>query len=150
MEFSRPEYWSGQPVSSPADLPDPGIELGSPALQMDFLPAELPGKPIRKPQAYSERTCDLKVQKGDCIGFLAEGTNYYNVLESANSLMLISPSSTGIESHSIHQAQGCPKQRQFPFQLHSCQCVSRNILIGKQHPAFRSFQYITAVCHLGP
>ena len=28
------------------DLPDPGIELGSPALQVDSLPAELPGKPI--------------------------------------------------------------------------------------------------------
>ena len=28
------------------DLPDPGIELGSPVLQADSLPAELPGKPI--------------------------------------------------------------------------------------------------------
>ena len=33
-------------MPSPWDLPDPGIELGSPALQMDSLPAELPGKPI--------------------------------------------------------------------------------------------------------
>ena len=31
--------------SSPADLPDPGIEPGSPELQEDSLPAELPGKP---------------------------------------------------------------------------------------------------------
>ena len=31
--------------SSPGDLPDPGIELGSPVLQADSLPAELPGKP---------------------------------------------------------------------------------------------------------
>ena len=38
------EYWSRQPIMSPADLPDPGIELGSPALQVDSLPAELPGK----------------------------------------------------------------------------------------------------------
>ena len=30
---------------SPGDLPNPGIELGSPALQVDFSPAELPGKP---------------------------------------------------------------------------------------------------------
>ena len=44
-EFSRPEYWSGSPIPSPADLPDPGIEPGSPALQADSLPAELPGKP---------------------------------------------------------------------------------------------------------
>ena len=40
MEFFRPEYWSGQPIPSPADLPDPGFELGSPALQADSLPAE--------------------------------------------------------------------------------------------------------------
>ena len=34
MEFSRQEYWSGQPFPSP-DLPDPGIEPESPALQAD-------------------------------------------------------------------------------------------------------------------
>ena len=41
------EYWSGhrQPIPSPADLSDPGIELGSRALKVDSLPAELPGKP---------------------------------------------------------------------------------------------------------
>ena len=39
------EHWSGQPVPSPADLPDPGIEPGSPALQADSLPTELSGKP---------------------------------------------------------------------------------------------------------
>ena len=38
------EYWSGQPIPSPGDLPYPGIKLGSPALQVDSLPAELPGK----------------------------------------------------------------------------------------------------------
>ena len=37
------EYWSGHPIPSPADLPDPGIELGSPALQADSLPSELSG-----------------------------------------------------------------------------------------------------------
>ena len=30
MEFSRQEYWSGLPFPSPGDLPDPGIEPGSP------------------------------------------------------------------------------------------------------------------------
>ena len=34
------EYWSGWPFPSPGDLPDPGIELGSPALQADSLPVE--------------------------------------------------------------------------------------------------------------
>ena len=42
-EFSRPEYQSGWPFLSPGDLPNPGIERRSPAL--DSLPAELPGKP---------------------------------------------------------------------------------------------------------
>ena len=45
MEFSRQEYWSGLPFPSPGDLPNPGIEPGSPALQADTLPSELPGKP---------------------------------------------------------------------------------------------------------
>ena len=32
MGFSRQENWSGLPFPSPGDLPDPGIEPGSPAL----------------------------------------------------------------------------------------------------------------------
>ena len=44
MEFSRPEYWSGEPFPSPVDLPDTGIKPGSPALQVDSLPTELSGK----------------------------------------------------------------------------------------------------------
>ena len=32
MELLKQEYWSGLPIPSPKDLPDPGIELGSPAL----------------------------------------------------------------------------------------------------------------------
>ena len=45
MEFSRPEYWSGWPFSSPGYLPNPGIEPRSPTLQADSLPAEPQGKP---------------------------------------------------------------------------------------------------------
>ena len=45
MGFSRQEYWSGLPCPSPGDLPNPGIELRSPALQADSLPSEPPGKP---------------------------------------------------------------------------------------------------------
>ena len=48
MGFSRPEYSSGFPFPSPADLPNPGIELGSSALQVDSLLTELSGKPIVK------------------------------------------------------------------------------------------------------
>ena len=45
IEFFRLEYWSGLPFPSPGDLPDPGTESGSPALQSDSLLNEPPGKP---------------------------------------------------------------------------------------------------------
>ena len=40
MEFSRQEYWSGEPFPTPEDLPDPGIELVSPALAGGFFTTE--------------------------------------------------------------------------------------------------------------
>ena len=46
MEFSRLEYWSAKAFPSPGDLPNPGIEPRSPALQMDSLPAEPQGKTL--------------------------------------------------------------------------------------------------------
>ena len=54
------EYWSGYPIPSPADLPDPGIEPGSPALQADSLPTEQWGMPK---VLYSTEKTD-KVLKG--------------------------------------------------------------------------------------
>ena len=45
MDFSRPECWSGLPCPPPGNLPNPGIEPRSPALQADSLPAEPQGKP---------------------------------------------------------------------------------------------------------
>ena len=45
MGFSRQEYWSGLSFPSPGDLPDPGIEPGSPALQADSLLTEPHGSP---------------------------------------------------------------------------------------------------------
>jgi len=50
MEFSKQEYWSGLSFPSPGDLPDPEIELRSPALQADALPSESGegnGKPLQ-------------------------------------------------------------------------------------------------------
>ena len=49
MKFSRQEYWSGLPSPSPGDLPNSGIEPGSPALKADSLLSE----PTRKPN-YSK------------------------------------------------------------------------------------------------
>ena len=44
MGFSRQEYLSGLPFPSPDDLPYPGIQPRSPALQADSLPSELQGR----------------------------------------------------------------------------------------------------------
>ena len=41
MGFSRQEYWSGLPIPSLGDLPNPGLEPRSPALRVDSLPTEL-------------------------------------------------------------------------------------------------------------
>ena len=46
MGFSKQEYWSGLPFPSPEDLPDLGIEPGSPALQAESLTFELQGSPV--------------------------------------------------------------------------------------------------------
>ena len=45
MGFPRQENWSGLLFPSPEDLPNPGFEPGSPALQVDSLLTEPPGKP---------------------------------------------------------------------------------------------------------
>ena len=46
MGFSKQECWSGLPLPFPGDLPDPGIQPGSPTLQADALPSEPLGHPI--------------------------------------------------------------------------------------------------------
>ena len=48
MGFSRQEYWSGLPCPPPGDVPDPGIEPRSLALQADSLPAELQGESLAR------------------------------------------------------------------------------------------------------
>ena len=47
MGFSRQEHWSGLPFPSPGDIPEPGNESGSPALQADSLLFELLGEPYQ-------------------------------------------------------------------------------------------------------
>ena len=53
MGLSRQEHWSGLSCPPPGDLANPGIKLGSPALQADSLPTELSGKPLEFPMLYS-------------------------------------------------------------------------------------------------
>ena len=76
MGFSRQECWSGLPLPSPGDPPDPGIEPGSPALQADALPSEPPEKP----------TSDVVLSKSHipCLvphfSYLYSGDNYGTTL----------------------------------------------------------------------
>ena len=56
MGFPRQKYWSGLSFLSPKNLPNPGIEPGSPALQADSLPSEPPGKPTKSYSVQSSRS----------------------------------------------------------------------------------------------
>ena len=56
MGFSRQEYWSGLPFPPPEDLPNPGIEPGSSALQTDAFPSKPLGKP-RIPKKGNAKEC---------------------------------------------------------------------------------------------
>ena len=76
MTFSRQEFGSGLPFRSPGDLPNPGIEPRSPALQADSLPSEPPGKP----QSGLPFPC-LRV-------FLTQGSNLHLLHWQADSLPL--------------------------------------------------------------
>ena len=61
MGFPRQEYWSGLSFPSPGDLPNPGIEPSSPALQADSLLSEPPGKPVCQVGAPSDpSSCDSR------------------------------------------------------------------------------------------
>ena len=62
MRFPRQEYWSGLPFISPGDLPDPGIELASPALAGKFLTTEPPGKPMHSLATKKIHLCETANQ----------------------------------------------------------------------------------------
>ena len=97
MEFSRPEYWSGQPFPSPGNLPNPGIKPRSLALQADFLPA----KPTREAQLNHRRTqfslyykyiylCNSRIRTDICGSVCEYGyTNIYNVFRTGQIVLQI-------------------------------------------------------------
>ena len=74
MGFPRQEYWSVCiTISFSGNLPDPGIEPRSPALQADALPSEPPGKPniilystVLKKLLYSSKSCPTLCEPMDC------------------------------------------------------------------------------------
>ena len=62
MGFSRKEYWSGLTFPSLEDLPNPGIKLGSLALQADPLPTELlQGRPPRNLEDNINMKSDMRI-----------------------------------------------------------------------------------------
>ena len=70
MEFSRQEYYSGQPFPSPGHLPDPGIEPRYPALQADSLSSEPPGKPEIMVRNSLKVHIEIFVDKMMCLGII--------------------------------------------------------------------------------
>ena len=97
MEFSRPAHWSGLPFLSPGDLPDPGVEPGSPALQANSLPSEPPGKLVQSQGLFTctAVTPSHSSSMGGCAVFL----------------LLVEPASSHPTSETVHQPQLLPSQR---------------------------------------
>ena len=87
MEVSKQEYWSGQPFPSSGDLPDPGIEPGSPALQANSLPSEPPiGSPVGRHLSHFWfgavfwRTCTFLMDVDQEVEMLAHGVGVCLIL----------------------------------------------------------------------
>jgi len=75
MRFSRQEYWSGLPFPSPGNLPKPGIETRSPALQADSLLTEL---------EHRNRGC-----MAECKGAVEKGWDDYLIPSPQNCYHLL-------------------------------------------------------------
>ena len=74
MGFSRQECWSGLLFPPPGDLPDPGIEPGSPTLQADALPSKW--TEIICKLFFSVSACDRKDRVKEIWGCMSVGTTF--------------------------------------------------------------------------
>ena len=110
MGLSRQEYWSGMPYPSPGDLPDSGIEPGSPALQADSLTSEPLGKPMYmyihrhvRTHIYTHRAAKIRISF-----FLQQYRNFYQLFsKSANSNnALITHTIPNTQTSNQYQLQG--------------------------------------------
>ena len=87
------------PIPSPGDLPDPGIQPGSPALQEDSLLTELSGKPSRE-ERNSQFTASKGSGGGGFPGF-SDGKTLATVQETrVRSLVWEDPLEKGMATHS--------------------------------------------------
>ena len=88
--FSRQEYWSGLPFPSPGDLPNPGMEPGSPALEADTLTSEPPGKCSNVKQCFLSFCESESVSHSVMLDSLqSHGLRSTRLLFSCNSLARI-------------------------------------------------------------
>ena len=77
MGFSRQEYWSGLPCPPPGDLSNSENEPQSPALPVDSLPSEPPGKPFKQRHCLKEQSISLRKKERMDMGrqmFLAQSS----------------------------------------------------------------------------
>ena len=89
MGFFRQEYWSGLPFPSPGDLPNPGIERGSLALQEDSLPSEPPRKtPGQEDSAFCFRHVEFAVSIGHLQFYREFGNSHLKLREIINIIIL--------------------------------------------------------------
>ena len=93
MEFSRQEYWSGLPFPFPRDLPDPGIEPRSLALQADSLPSNL---------------C-IKQREGASRERGVEGSEWHWLCDEARSLWREEPYLNGRQDYAFPHREGRKK-----------------------------------------
>ena len=82
MGFSKQECWSGLPFPSPGDLPNPGIEPGSPTLQADTLLSEPPGRWATRKWRWSKGT------HFQFIRWPSPGDLMYSMVTIANNISL--------------------------------------------------------------
>ena len=96
MEFSWQGYWNGLPFPSEGDLPEPGIELASPELQVHSFTAE----PSRKPNKYT-MTWKKKKEKKKLRLSLVRGTQYLSSLYSFLNFPIFSQIQSGTSISSL-------------------------------------------------
>ena len=91
MEFSWQQYWSRLPFPSPGDLPNPGIQPGSPAFQAGSLQSEAQGKPHLSMILMLNSHLWMRMREGHWPAFVAEANLLcFSFLSSAGTSSLFS------------------------------------------------------------
>ena len=135
MGSSRQKYWSGLSFPSPGNLPNPGIELGSPASQADSLPSE----PLEKTKQVNSFTCP-KPRSYSNLSYLK------HCWKSQSEKRLLSGKDRCVQVCTRQSRPSTSCQSQLPLQLHTfnynkshllssmrCQISTRHKCLIKPH-----------------